>query len=152
MPLPSRWAELLVSVKDRLQRFEWLPLLLVRLCLGLEFFESGKGKLFYGLDGLIDSFREWGIPLPQVQAPFVATVEFVGGICLILGLGTRVFSALLAGVMAVALLTIMTQENVTSLAHDTLGNFLYLPEVGFLLLFIAKVLKCQNQPEAESVS
>ena len=30
----------------------------------------------------------------------------------------------------------MTNEGVTSLAHDTIGDFLYLPEVGFLIMFI----------------
>ena len=38
--------------------------------------------------------------------------------------------------MAVAFLTVMTPENVTSMAHDTLGDVLYLPEVLFLLLFV----------------
>ena len=126
----------LIRLLNRLRDLDWLPILLVRICIGLEFFESGRGKLFYRLDGLIEDFERWGIPLADVQAPLVASIELVGGLCLILGLGTRLFAAMLSGVMAVAILTLMTQEGVTQLAHDTLGDFLYLPEVAFLLIFV----------------
>lgn len=134
MSSPNRIAALWMGVLQKLRRLDWFPVLLVRICLGLEFFVSGKGKLA-DIDHLITAFEGWNIPLPGFQAPFVATIELVGGLCLILGLGTRIFAALLAGTMAVALLVILTQENVTSLAFETVGDFLYLPEVGFLLMF-----------------
>ena len=131
----ARLKQLLVSLTARLDSMGWLPLLAVRVALGLEFIASGRGKLFGGLPELIEAFESWGIPLPHIQAPFVATLELVGGICLILGVGTRFFAALLAGTMAVAIFTLLTNEGVTSLPHDTIGDFLYLPEVAFLLMF-----------------
>ena len=36
------------------------------------------------------------------NATFIATLELVGGICLMLGLGTRIFALLLSGSMTVA--------------------------------------------------
>ena len=38
--------------------------------------------------------------------------------------------------MSVAILVTLTQEGVTSLPHDTLADVLYLPEVGFLVIFV----------------
>lgn len=124
------------TLTSSLDRAQWLPLLLVRAALGTEFIVSGYGKLFGGLPDLIEAFESWGIPFAHIQAPFVASVELVGGVCLIVGIATRFFSMMLAGTMAVAILTLLTNEGVTSLPHDTIGDFLYLPEVGFLLLFI----------------
>ncbi len=71
-----------------------------------------------------------GIPFPHFNAVFVSTVEFVGGICLILGLATRIFSAQLTVVMLVAILTSEIKK------VSTLGDFLYLPEVSLLVIFV----------------
>ncbi len=131
----TRLRQLVMTVLGYLRDAMWLPILLARLVVGVEFFLSGKGKLG-SLDDLISSFESWGIPLAHVQAPFVATIELVGGLCLVLGLGSRIFSALLTGVMSVAILVTLTQEGVTILPHDTLANVLYLPEVGFLVIFV----------------
>lgn len=131
----TRLRQLVMTVLGYLRDAMWLPILLARLVVGVEFLLSGKGKLG-SLDDLISSFESWGIPLAHVQAPFVATIELVGGLCLVLGLGSRIFSALLTGVMSVAILVTMTQEGVTILPHDTLANILYLPEVGFLVIFV----------------
>ena len=131
----TRLRQLVMTVLGYLRDAMWLPILLARLVVGVEFLLSGKGKLG-SLDDLISSFESWGIPLAHVQAPFVATIELVGGLCLVLGLGSRIFSALLTGVMSVAILVTLTQEGVTILPHDTLANFLYLPEVGFLVIFV----------------
>lgn len=75
-----------------------------RVALGWVFFESGRGK-FGNLDGVAGYFTDLGIPFPALQAPFVATVEAVCGLLLILGLGTRFAALMLAGTMAVALVT-----------------------------------------------
>ena len=131
----DRIQSLVESVINKLNDLQWALFLLVRVCVGLEFIESGRGKLA-GIDHLIKAFEGWGIPAPSIQAPFVATMELVGGICILIGLATRFFSLFMAGIMGVALLTIFTQENVTSLPFDSLGNVLYLPEVLLLLLFL----------------
>jgi len=109
---------------------EWIAVLLARLSVGVLFFESGRGKLFYKLNELVEYFAQLGIPFPHLQAPIVASIEFVGGICLVLGLATRVMSAPLAAIMAVAILTAQLDK------VKTVGDFLYLPEVLLLVIFI----------------
>ena len=52
-----------------------------------------------------DFLASLGVPFPAAQAPFVAGLEFVGGICLVLGLLTRLMGLGLAATMVVALLT-----------------------------------------------
>jgi len=118
-------ADFIRNVFQILTRFEWVAILLVRLSVGTEFLLSGFGKLG-DLEKFTKYFAELGIPAPALQAPFVATLEFVGGIGLIIGLGTRFFAAPLAITMIVAILT------ATELS--TLGNFLYLSEWNLFLL------------------
>lgn len=78
--------------------------LLTRLIVGVTFAYSGHGKL-QNLDNTTSFFSDLGIPFPGVNAIFISSLEFIGGICLIAGLGTRIFSALLSSTMIVALLT-----------------------------------------------
>src|SRR5204863_4373849 len=73
---------------SRLNTLEWLPILLIRLIEGIVFVDSGRHKLFFDLAGFGSFFVELGIPFPYVMALVVASIEFGGGICLILGLGT----------------------------------------------------------------
>ncbi|PIT99453.1 MAG: DoxX family protein [Bdellovibrionales bacterium CG10_big_fil_rev_8_21_14_0_10_45_34] len=87
-----------------LDGFGWLPPLLSRLAIGWVFLWAGYGKLG-NLAQVTGFFESLGIPFASVQAPFIAVLELVGGLALILGLGTRVFSFLLASTMAVAILT-----------------------------------------------
>jgi len=126
----SKIGELAAGLLKCLNQLEWLPILLVRLSVGLLFFESGRGKLFVKLEELMEFFVKLGIPFPYFNAVFVSTVEFVGGICLILGLATRIFSAQLFFVMLVAIFTSEIKK------VSTLGDFLYLPEVSLLLIFV----------------
>ncbi len=119
----------IVSVR-RLGELDWIPILLVRLSVGLLFFESGRGKLFFKLEELGDYFVQLGIPLPHLNAAFVASIEFVGGICLVLGVLTRVVAVPLAFTMLVAILTAQIGK-----VH-TVGDFLYLPEVLLLVIFV----------------
>ena len=74
-----------------LTQFEWVAILLVRLSVGTEFFIAGYGKLCDS-EKFSNYFAELGIPLPEIQAPFVAGLEFVVGIGLIIGLCTRLFA------------------------------------------------------------
>ncbi len=119
----------IVSVR-RLGELDWIPILLVRLSVGLLFFESGRGKLFFKLEELGDYFVQLGIPLPHLNAAFVSSIEFLGGICLVLGVLTRVVAVPLAFTMLVAILTAQIGK-----VH-TVGDFLYLPEVLLLVIFV----------------
>ncbi|HXV48983.1 MAG TPA: DoxX family protein [Candidatus Binatia bacterium] len=121
---------LLVQVLQRLESFDWLPILFARISVGVLFFESGRGKLFYRLNELVEYFTQLGIPFPHLQAPLVAAIELVGGICLILGFATRLICAPLTVIMAVAILTAQLDK------VKTVGDFLYLPEVLLIVIFI----------------
>ncbi len=87
-----------------LEALQPVALLLARVVVGLVFVFSGWGKL-HGLDQVVDYFRSLGIPAPELQAPFVATVEFVGGLAVVLGLGTRLAAVPLSATMVVAMVT-----------------------------------------------
>ena len=81
-----------------------LPALLTRLAVGFGFYMTGQGKLSH-IDNVIEFFTSLNIPLPQYQAPFVAHLEYYGGLLLLAGLLTRPVALLLSGTMVVALLT-----------------------------------------------
>jgi putative oxidoreductase len=117
----------------RLDGLEWLARLVVRLAVGLEFFGSGLGKLGK-LSGFTQYFRSLGIPFPELQAPFVAGAELVCGMLIAVGLATRAAALVLCGVMTVAIaLAAVPEKKITAGWHGLL-EFLYLPEVLFLLL------------------
>jgi putative oxidoreductase len=83
-----------------------LPLaqLVTRIVMGHAFVLTGLGK-WHNFARTTDFFASLGLPMPAANAAFIASLEVVGGACLILGLGTRLFSALLSATMVVALLT-----------------------------------------------
>lgn len=81
----------------------FLAPLLTRVTVGWAFFLTGRGKLA-NLDTFTQFLTDLGVPFPALNAPFVAGLEFVGGLCLVFGLLTRVMSAGLAGSMVVALM------------------------------------------------
>jgi putative oxidoreductase len=86
------------SVLNRLQSF---LLLLIRLYWGWQFAQTGWGKL-HNLSHVSQFFASLGLPAPGVTALFVALVEFVGGILLALGLGSRFVALVLFVNMTVA--------------------------------------------------
>ena len=96
---------------------ESFGLAFVRLALGIVFTVSGVGKVFAagpkatGIDAFAGMLTQLGIPFPTVAAWGVGLLELVGGVLLLVGLFTRVVSALLAVDMAVA----------TALAHFPSG-------------------------------
>jgi len=83
--------------------------LLARLTTGAVFVSTGWGKV-HNLGKVTAYFTELGIPAPALQATFVSGVELVGGAALLLGLGTRLASLLLASTMVVAILTAKRAE------------------------------------------
>lgn len=79
-------------------------LLVVRLYWGFQLAQNGWGKLHH-LARITEYFQSLNIPFPRVNAPFVSLLEFVGGILLMLGLGSRPIALLIAGDMLVAYYT-----------------------------------------------
>ena len=80
---------------------QFLMLLAVRLYWGFQFAQTGWGKL-HNLAKITGFFASLNIPFPGFTAPFVSTLEFVGGILLMLGLFSRPIALLLASNMFVA--------------------------------------------------
>jgi putative oxidoreductase len=111
----------------------WLGPLLVRLIVGTAFVLTGWGKL-HSLGNVTDFFTELNIPLPHANAVFVSTVEFVGGVLLIVGLGTRIAAALLIGVMTVALLTAVGPKADSSLDLFSTIELTYLAIFAWLVV------------------
>src|SRR5712672_3346650 len=62
----------------------WAAPLAVRIVVGWVFLWSGWEKLQV-LPRMVENFRSWGIPAPEIVTPFVSGVEFVGGLLLLLG-------------------------------------------------------------------
>ena len=58
------------------------------------------------IQGVIGMFEMIGTPLPGLAALLVALVELVGGLGVILGIGTPIWSLLLAAVMVVAIIAV----------------------------------------------
>lgn len=72
-------------------------LLILRVVVGIVFAVHGAEKVFeQTVPGVAQFFGQIGAPLPQITAPFIAYLEFGGGILLILGLLTPLVAALLA--------------------------------------------------------
>jgi putative oxidoreductase len=81
-----------------------LFLLLVRLYWGWQFAQSGWGRLHH-IPQATQFFASLHIPFPGTNVVLISSLEFIGGILLILGLGSRLISLLLACDMMVAYIT-----------------------------------------------
>jgi putative oxidoreductase len=79
---------------------------------------------------------EAGVPFPDLNALFVSTVEFVCGLLLIIGALTPLASAILGCVMIVAIMTSAIRNIKASCPLRWLAEFLYLPEVLYLVILI----------------
>lgn len=78
------------------------PLLLVlRLVWGGFFVKSGVVKLTH-IEEVIEAFADWGIAFPVFNAWLVGWVHLVGGLCLVVGLLSRLAALPLAITMVVA--------------------------------------------------
>ena len=118
---------------------EQYAILLVRVSIGLFFAISGANKLFVagGAKSVYDTLVQAKIPFPRETAYFVSGVEFVGGSLVAVGFLSSAASVALLIDMIVATLTtaIFTiPKGLSSLRW--LDDFLYLPEVLYVLFFI----------------
>ncbi|MEK6826001.1 MAG: DoxX family protein [Nanoarchaeota archaeon] len=80
--------------------------LLIRVALGIVFIVHGYMKLFGGILGTTGFFSSLGIPTAGFFAIVVAIVEFFGGIAVLLGIFTRIASALIFIDMLVAFILV----------------------------------------------
>lgn len=137
----SAITDLLIKTPARLSSvFYWLPPLVARIVVGWVFMWSGWQKLnsLYpsgtpGTDeyfqGMVLNFKDWGIPAPEIMAPFVSGVEFFGGLLLLVGLFTRLAATPLVIVMIVAIISAKWAQ------VDSLQTLLGFEEVAYMSLF-----------------
>jgi putative oxidoreductase len=116
-----------------LNKIEWIGPLAVRIAVGLAFAINGWAKL-HNLGSVTELFESLGIPAAGAQAAMVSTIEFAGGLAILLGLGTRIAAALLVGVMTVATLT--SQLPQVDHVWDLAGTI----EVTYLVIFVWLVI------------
>ena len=118
---------------------EQYAILLVRVSIGLFFAISGANKLFVagGTKPVYETLVQAKVPFPHQVAYFVSGVEFVGG--------SLVAGGFLSIAACVALLIDMIVATLTSAVSTMpkglsplswLDDFLYLPEVLYVLFFI----------------
>ena len=119
---------------------EQYAILLVRVSIGLFFAISGANKLFVagGTQTMYDTLVKAKVPFPHLMTYFVSGVEFVGGFLLIVGLLSSPVCLALMIDMIVATLTTAISVVPRGLAPlHWLDDFLYLPEVLYVLLFVS---------------
>lgn len=77
---------------------------ILRVFLGATFFIHGVAKFQGGIENTVGFFESLG--LPGFTAYMVALIELIGGIAIVLGVGTRIISILFAIVLAVAIVKV----------------------------------------------
>jgi putative oxidoreductase len=123
---PGRILERLQTLARRL---EPLGPTLARLTVGLVFIGTGWGKL-HRLPEIAAWFDELHIPAPALNARVASTTELVGGILVLVGLGTRLAALPLAFTMVVAILTAKRAE------IDGLTSLVGFEEWSYLVIFL----------------
>ncbi|HKD99380.1 MAG TPA: DoxX family protein [Planctomycetota bacterium] len=135
MPTPSSVSAACRAVARVFDSLVPIAPLLTRIVLGQAFFQTGLGK-WRNFDHTTTFFDSLGLPFPQANAAFIATLELVGGCLLVLGLGTRVVAALLSCTMVVAILTADRGDFLAALAHDGDKGLTDVVPLVFLMLLL----------------
>lgn len=126
-------------------RWEWFPVLLARVSMGLFFAISGWNKLFMvsHWKGLLAAMIATGLPFPKLMSLVLAWLELAGGALLTVGFMSTFFSIALAFAMIVAIVTVeipfVIPPGLGPL--DWLDWFLYLPQVLYVLIFLWLIIK-----------
>src|SRR6202046_5691518 len=131
-----RWVQFALLGSGDLEPY---AILLVRVSLGLFFAISGANKLFVagGTKPVYETLVKAQVPFPRQTAYFVASVEFVGGSLVTVGfLSSPACAALLIDMMVATLTSAVATLPKGLSTLSWLDEFLYLPEVLYVLLFI----------------
>ena len=95
---------------------------------GWVFLWSGWHKLQI-LPRMIGNFRSWRIPAPEMLAPFLSGVEFLGGLLLLLDVLTRFAAAPMMTVVLVAIIAAKSDQ------IDPLETLFGFEEVSYFAMF-----------------
>jgi putative oxidoreductase len=107
---------------------------ILRVTLGALFFIHGMVKFQGGIENIVGWFSSIG--LPGFMAYAVALLEIIGGIALIIGLGTRIVSILLSLLMIGAILKV--KLSVGLLGNGQMAG--YELDLGFLAIAVYLVI------------
>ncbi len=133
------WKRLVQFALQGSSELEQYAILLVRVSIGLFFAISGGNKLFVagGTKPVYETLVKAKVPFPRETAYFVSGVEFVCGSLLTVGFLSILASTALLIDMIVATLTNAVSTIPKGLSPlNWLDDFLYLPEVLYVLFFI----------------
>jgi putative oxidoreductase len=133
------WKRLVQFVLSGDGGLEQYAILLVRVAIGLFFAISGGNKLFVagGTKPVYETLVKAKVPFPRQTAYFVASVEFLGGSLVTVGFLSSPACVALMIDMIVATLTSSLSTLPKGLSPlSWLDDFLYLPEVLYVLFFI----------------
>ncbi|MEH7331760.1 DoxX family protein [Neobacillus drentensis] len=108
--------------------------LILRVTLGAIFLIHGIVKFQGGIENIVGWFSSIG--LPGFMAYAVALIEIIGGIALIIGLGTRIVSALFSLLMIGAILKV--KLSVGLLGNGQMAG--YELDLGFLAMAVFLVI------------
>jgi len=106
----------------------WAAPLAARIVVGWVFLWTGWTKLHI-LPRMIENFRGWGIPAPEILTPLASGMELVGGVLLLVGLLTRFISVPMMIIMLVAIVSAKWAD------VDSLETLLGFEEVSYFVLF-----------------
>lgn len=112
-------------------------LLVLRLGAGAVFIAHGYGDVFdAGISANIQNYRDAGIPLPVVSAPFTALVQLIGGALILVGFLTRLWAAGLVIVMVGALLFVHWGEPLVMGPDGSGSGFAFIMGISSVALLI----------------
>ena len=108
-----------------------LGLAALRIAAGTIFIRHGAQKLFtFGFAGVTGAFTHMGVPFPGVTGPFIALLEFFGGIALVIGVLTRLLALGFAFDMLGAILLVQLKNG---FSHYELEFLLLVSSVALFL-------------------
>lgn len=84
-----------------------MAIMILRIVVGVVFIAHGYQKVFiFGHAGVAQGFAGMGVPAPGLTSALVAAIELIGGLALLLGIGTRIAAVLLACEMLGAIILV----------------------------------------------
>lgn len=116
MKIPQTLQNIYSSHVRLMNSMQDVLLLVLRAYFGYRFFRTGLGKL-QDIPFVVNFFTELGIPYPEINAYMASFTECLGGLCLLLGLASRITTAPLVFTMIIAYIT-ADHEAVVNIFND----------------------------------
>ena len=126
---------LLIATPDRMTD---ASLVVLRLGVGAVFVAHGYGDVFEaGIAANIQNYRDAGIPLAVLSAPFTALTQLIGGVLIVFGFLTRLWAAALVVVMAGALIFVHWGEPLVMNPDGSGSGFAFIMGAASLTLLLS---------------